>query len=361
MGYLRNRGMWWAAILSLLALAISGCSLGTGGKTDTPNLEPPKEESSVEWDEKVQMGAEEEEEQGDSDEPEATGRIQLTLYFLDQNGLVVPLAMEVPKVVGIAQEALRHMIQGGPGEEKLPEGFAAPIPANTRLSVNVKEQERLAVVDFSKEFQAVEAGQGRKVLEAITYTLTEFPHIDKVEITVNGYPLEKLGNYPVQQPLSRATMGINLEMSDSAIAGSTSALTLYFQGANSKGETYLVPVTRLIPRVQEEELARATLEELIRGPALGSPLSPTLIRTIQVLDVKLSGQKVVANLDEHMISFLPEEEGRSTPALTSMVLSLTQNTGAKEMQLMINGEQAVSPMGVPVMEPLMPPKELNPI
>lgn len=355
------------ALVALSFLVLAGCGLAS--EDEPVNLTPP---NTVEWDEDVKLDQPAEQKDApsqngtDENKNQAASNVAtttLTLYFLDKNGYVVPVAMKVPKVEGIAQQALHFMTKGGPGEELLPEGFSAVLPPNTEVSVHIKRDEKLAKVDFSKEFKNVQSGQEKKVLEAVTYTLTQFPDVEKVEITVNGYPLTELGNYPVTQPLKRETLGLNLELSDEAQPGRTTAVTLYFQGVNQAGDSYLVPVTRLVPMVTEPKAkALRTLKELVRGPEEDSGLTPSLMQTLKVLDVDLQKETVIANLDEHFLSYLSlTEPTELSPSLESLVLTLTENTGAKQVQVLVNGKEAVTVNGKPLNKPLTRPAWVNPI
>ncbi len=362
----RKRLQVWAMV-ALSFLLLAGC--GLAGEDEPVNLTPP---NTVEWDDDVKLdnplepgkeGAQKGSDQEQNQEATNVATTTLTLYFLDKNGYVVPVAMKVPKVEGIAQQALHFMTKGGPGEELLPEGFSAVLPPNTEMTVNIKAEEKLAKVDFSKEFKNVQVGHEKKVLEAVTYTLTQFPNVEQVEITVNGYPLTELGKYPVSQPLKRETLGLNLELSDEAQPGRTTAVMLYFQGVNQAGDSYLVPVTRLVPMVNEpQEKALRTLQELVRGPQEDSGLTPSLMQTLKVLGVELQQETVIANLDEHFLSYLSlSEPTELSPSLESLVLTLTENTGAKQVQVLINGEEAVTVNGKPLNKPLTRPAWVNPI
>jgi len=363
----RRVRVWGSVTVVIVLAALAGC--GFLSKEEPVDLTPP---NAVEWADEVKVDnpAAQSEASKDEEDSEKSGETSsavatttLTLYFLDKNGYVVPVAMKVPKVEGIAQQALQFMTKGGPGEELVPEGFSAVLPPNTEMTVNIKPEEKLARVDFSKEFTNIPAGQEKKVLEAITYTLTQFPNVEQVEITVNGYPLTELGDYPVTQPLKRETLGLNLELSDEAKPGQTTAVTLYFQGINQVGDSYLVPVTRLIPRVTDpEEKALRTLQELIRGPREDSKLTSSFMQTMKVLDVQLQENKVVANLDEHFLSYLSlSEPTEMNPSLEALVLSLTENTGAQAVQVLVNGETAVTVNGQPLNQPLTRPAWVNPL
>ena len=110
------------------------------------------------------------------------------LYLIDKNGLVVPQTLELPKTESVAKQALEYLVKNGPVTEMLPNGFQAVLPADTKISVNVKD--KVATVDFSNEFKNYQAEDELKILQSITWTLTQFDSIEKVKLQMNGHPLK---------------------------------------------------------------------------------------------------------------------------------------------------------------------------
>lgn len=267
--------------------------------------------------------------------------VKLTIYYFDENGDVVPLTMDIPKVEGIGQQVLNYMTIDGPAEELLPAGFRPVLPEGTKFTMNVKAEEKLAVVDFSKEFLSYNAkseAEEKKILDAITWSLTEFPTIDQVEIRVNGYVLETMPvwNTPIVGPLSRAN-GINLELANHLQLGNTDSVTLYFNRATQNFD-YLVPVTRVIPKA--ENLAEATLEQLILGPRSGSQLTSPILPTTKVLKVEVSDQLLVADFDEELLGF---NQQLSQEVIDMIVWSLSENIQTSTIQIKVKGETALLP------------------
>ncbi|MEK0397438.1 GerMN domain-containing protein, partial [Lactobacillus delbrueckii] len=81
----------------------------------------------------------------------------------------------LPESKSIAKQALEYLVQDGPVSNLLPNGFRAVLPANTQLSVDVKDG--LATVDFSGDFKDYQAHDEQKILESVTWTLTQFDSI----------------------------------------------------------------------------------------------------------------------------------------------------------------------------------------
>lgn len=335
--------------LSLIFL-LSGC--GIFGPEETMEIDPPQitledptnlvNEISADDQAAIEIAMEENAE-----------TIMQTIYFFDATGDIVPLTLDIPKVEGIGKEVLKYMTVGGPAEEIIPEGFRPVIPAGTTVDMNIKAEEKLAIVDFSKEFlnyEAISAEEEKKILDAITWSITEFPSIDKVEIRVNGWVLEEMPLFhtPVIGPLSRAD-GINIELANNITIGNTSAVTLYFSRTDNDF-SYLVPVTRLVPKT--DDIARTTIEQLIIGPKPGSNLTSALLPTTKILDVQVSNDILVADFDDEVLGF----DMQMTDELINMLVwSLTENTDIPTIQIKIKGETNSLPenLAKPITKPVM--------
>ena len=107
----------------------------------------------------------------------------------------------------------------------LPNGFRAVIPEDTQLSLKIDEG--VAIVDFSKEFKNYQKEDELKILQAITWTLTQFDSVEKVQLSMNGEELKEMpvNGTPISEGLSR-TSGINIDTSDVADITNTKAITV---------------------------------------------------------------------------------------------------------------------------------------
>jgi germination protein M len=326
----RYRWIRWTAIISLviLPLLLTGCGLFKSDDASSSIDPPQNEELSAQTEAEAVMGSGEEAEQTRS-----------TLYFKDANGFVAPLSMNVPKVMGIAQKSLEYMVEGGPAADMLPAGFTALIPQGTKIKgMNIIEDKKLAIVDFSKEFTSYNVRDERKILEAITWTLTGFPTIDQVEIWVEGEALEEMpvDGTPLDEPLSRV-MGINIEMSDGVNLSQSSPVTLYFLNQSEDEFQYYVPVTRMVERT--DDIASAALAELIKGPKHNSSLEQVIVPTAELLDVTRNEDIITVNFTSAILS---ADEKAPAESLQSVILSLTDTTGASKVQIMVDGKAKIS-------------------
>lgn len=333
-------------IILMLALLLSaGCSLG--GKEESQPIDPPQ-------DIQVNLGGEQflTSLNQISEEP----KISISMYFKDPDGYVVPMKMSFPDTPSPAKVTLRYMVQNGPGEQMLPAGFIGLIPYGTEI-LGMDINEGLATVDFSEEFLNYQAEDERKILEAITWTLTEFPTIDQVQIRVNGKALKEMpvNGTPLDVPLSRS-MGINLENENIVRPTATMPLTLYYQNQISGQDPYFVPITRLVER--SEDKTQILLEELIKGPAVMTGLMPIIDDSVKVLNKSEKEGLVTVNFSEELAG---ENQIVSAEAVQSIVLTLTENLPTDtQVQILVDGSSSFKDSSSQIVEqPVTRPLYVN--
>jgi germination protein M len=79
----------------------------------------------------------------------------------------------------------------------------SPLPSGTQIR-GVKLADGLATVDLSREFQANFHGgttEESQTVNSILETLGQFPSIDRVQILVEGKPIDALSQLPLDGPL----------------------------------------------------------------------------------------------------------------------------------------------------------------
>jgi germination protein M len=340
-----RRAVLTGAISIPLVLA-SGCGMISGQK-ENMEIDPPQQTSLA-----------------DSAMADVTGKAaataqgqetKMTVYVKDANGYIAPVtlnaALRTDEKAG--QKALEMMVEDGPETDLLPAGFQGILPKDTKiLSFNVVKDQKMAVVDFSKEFTDYNVQDERRIVEALTWTLTGLPDIERVQIWDEGEQLGEMpvDGFPLDEPLTRA-VGINLEKAEGVSYSDTMPVTLYFSSVTDEDEQYYVPVTRLVKR--NTDAAKTAMEQLISGPLPNDNLTAVMTQDIQVKTISLKDDTVTVNLLDQ--SYQP---GHQSPAemLQAVVLSLTENTGASKVQIQMNGNADVTgtdnlPYGKPVSRP----------
>jgi germination protein M len=337
------------------ALLLSGCGLFGGEKVE--EIDPPKEVTYTDDNKEVKEEAATSTEQKATDEAEVSGTIKTELYLIDKNGYVVSQTLDLPKTESVATQALQYLVQDGPITEMLPNGFQAVLPADTKVSVNVKD--KVATVDFSNEFKNYKAEDELRILQSITWTLTQFDTIDKVKLTLNGHPLEEMpvNGTPISEELTRAD-GINTDTSSVADITNTKPVTVYYVGGESDNY-YYVPVTKRVNNKVENNVD-AVIKELVKGPGVASNLVNEFRPDVKLLDKpKIEDGVLSLNFNESIYHSF-DKKIISQSVLESLVLSLTEQKEIESVAITVNGKaELVNEEGEKVSEPVTRPEKVN--
>ena len=341
---------------------LSGCGLLGGG--EKAKIDPPADVSYLEEGEKVDVAKENSEGEVTSststEEAEATGSVMTELYLIDSNGYVVSQTMALPKTESIAKQALEYLVADGPVQNMLPNGFKAVLPAGTQVSVNITE-DGTAVADFSSDFQNYQPEDEKKILESVTWTLTQFDSVKKVELRVNGYELTEMpvNGTPIDQNGLTRKVGINIDTSGVTDLTDTHPVTVYF--VSQKGEsTYYVPVTKRVSNKVDNKI-QAVVQQLIQGPGYQKNLLSDFTGVALLDEPTVKDGQVTLNFNEAVYGSF-EEKIVSEHFMNSLVLSLTEQENVESVAIMVNGEgELVTEQGETLSEPVTRPENINTI
>lgn len=339
-------------VLLLMPLALTGCLFGPEQKTSAP-IDPPPEGVEKKYEQQAAQQADESKEEAKADKKNLA-RVQL--YFLANNGYVVPYAVDMPKVEGIAKEAMKMLVKGSQAESKLPEGFSGVLPEGTKVK-GLNIQDGTATIDFSKEFLSYQPEMEKKILDAVTWTLTGFDSVERVNIWVDGRPLAKMPKGKASAQGLTRNRGINLELAEGVNIGQSMPVTLYFLGQAPDNTVYYVPVTRMINRT--DDVAGSVMRELILGPRHGSGLSGALAETLKVNKLQVKDKTVLADFGGQLLQY-GKGKSASKDAIQTIVLSLTENTGADKVKITVNGKAEATVEGKPLDQAVTRPAIVNP-
>ncbi len=341
--------------VAISCMLVSSVWLGGCGLFDDKKIDPPQKETYVEDEASLESAGKEGAEQETAD-----GSVMTELYLIDKKGYVVPQSVSLPNPdgVAVAKQALEYLVDKGPVSEIMPNGFRAVLPADTQVALNITD-EGVATVDFSPEFASYNPEDELKILQSITWTLTQFDAIKTVKMKMNGYDLTEMpvNQTPISKQLSRAG-GINVDTSDSLDISDTKPLTVYYLGGE-EDNYYYVPVTKRIDG-SEENLAAAVVEELTEGPSLSSGLLTEFMPDLALLDHPvIKDGKAELNFNENIYGSF-EEQVVSDRLLDALVLSLTEQNGIDSVEVMVNGKATLKTQeGKELSEPVSRPEKVN--
>ncbi|WP_110933757.1 GerMN domain-containing protein [Paenibacillus bouchesdurhonensis] len=327
-----NRSIRNSAVAGLLALPLLLTACNPFAAKSSGQIDPPPEDieyqmlRNLEPQDQTSLGTE--------------GNMS-TVYLENDHGLLAPVALQLPEEDNSNQltRALESLVKDGPYAKLIPSGFTGVLPEGTEVkAITLQKEQQTAIVEFTEPFRNYEAGDERKVMEALTWTLTENPDIRQVQLWVDGEKLNEMpvDGTPLERPLTRA-LGINLELNSGISLSQSSPVTVYFSAATPEGVQYFVPVTRFVASASDR--VKSALEELIKGPTRGEGMERVVTdnTTVDSVDVSQEGIVTVSISDDMF------DPGERVPAqmLQSLVLTVTENTQEDQVRIWLNGEKDV--------------------
>ncbi|WP_088103748.1 GerMN domain-containing protein [Halalkalibacter urbisdiaboli] len=346
-------------VLLFTTLTVTACSFGSDEamkEMDTPPVSYVEEGDSLDIEELGEEISEENaQDEGEVDEEAVKDKVERELYLIDSNGLVVPQTLALPKTEGTLRQSLEYLVQDGPVSDMLPNGFQAVIPAGTTVDVNLKDG--TAIADFSKEFKEYNPEQEQQILQAITWTLTQFDNVEQVQIRINGHNQETMpvNGTPIGKGVSRAN-GINIEADNVVDVVNSKGVNLYFLAQNGDN-TYYVPVTRRVSN--ETDTVKVAVEELLKGPSYHSNLLTEFSKGVALIDEPMYENGVVTlNFNEALLNQL-QGSAVSQEVMNMLALTLTEQEGIEKVAVQVNGEGNILSESGEVAEPVSRPTKIN--
>ncbi|MBS2969929.1 GerMN domain-containing protein [Metabacillus sp. KIGAM252] len=341
--------------IAVTSIVLSGCGLFGGGEQAVKEVDPPQDVTYTDG-----KNAQEKPANTEKAGEQKAQTVSRDIYLIDKNGMVVSQALPLPKQEGAAKQVLTYLVDGGPVSNMLPDGFRAVLPADTEvLGVTIKDG--TATADFSKEFANYKREDERKILQSVTWTLTQFESVKKVKIWVNGHPLNEMpvNGTPISEDMGRAD-GINLDTSDVTDITNTHPVTVYFLGQNDNG-TYYVPVTRRVDNKEKDPIA-AAVGELLKGPSSSSGLLDEFQGHVKLNSApKYENGKVTLDFNKSIYgSYDEKKKVISEKVLNSLVLTLTEQQGVETVALTVDGKADLqNEKGQKLAKPVARPANVN--
>ncbi|GGP13434.1 GerMN domain-containing protein [Oceanobacillus neutriphilus] len=241
-----------------ILVLLAGCF---NGEQSSKEVDPPQNAEAVYGEETVDG------EDAAATPDEAEDTVSRELYLIDSNGMVASQTVElpVPESNQVAQQVIEYLVKGGPITPMLPNGFQAVLPEETEVLGLDLQEDGTIVVDLSGEFSEYEASSELPIIEAVTYTLTQFDNVQKVKLRVEGEDLAEMpvNGTPLNNGYTRAN-GINLINNDTLDYFSSNPVTMFYP-VEKENNRYYVPVTQYVKMDDENDIA-GIVNELIEGP-----------------------------------------------------------------------------------------------
>jgi len=357
----KRAALFYGSVITGLTL-LSGCVFQ--GEQSLQEMDPPQKQASTDQDNVEENGADLQNEQ-ESNKAENEAVVETTerqLYLLDENGMVVPQTLPLPETETkeYAKQALEYLVKGGPITNVLPSGFEAVLPAGTEINSLKLNEDGTLVVDVSKEFSEYRAEDELKILQSMTYTLTQFESVERVTLQINGYDTESMpvNGTPISDGYSRAN-GINLHVGDVTDLSASNSVTVYYPTQHDD-QVYYVPVTKRVEK-NEESMYETIVQTLVNGPGFDLNLQQVFNEDVQLVEEPTYKDGVLTlNFNEKIVNNFENQAVLSQEVMESLVLSLTEQPGVESVSVEVeNVDQVFSEGGKVLAEPVSRPQMIN--
>lgn len=249
----------------------------------------------------------------------------VTLYFAtEDNSAVKKEQREITVVNGAILKACVEALLEGPATP----GLHKTIPDGTLIrGVNLKNN--VAIVDFSQEFSAANDIAGVVERVSLVNTLTGINGVEAVRIHVEGKDLTGPSGKPIGEMRPAA-----LDSNGLPLPGEMKTVTLYFGNANADK---VVAEKREVEVLKGESLERVVFLELMKGPVTKGLYAP-IPKGTRLLSVKTKDGLCTLDLSSEFVDNHPGGTAGESMTLNSIVNSLTELSGVKKVQFLIDGQ-----------------------
>lgn len=217
------------------------------------------------------------------------------IYTLNDDNYISKTSIYVSKVLTLEdkiKEKLEIMIEENNKNALLPSYFNPILPKNTKIE-DVKIDDKLVKLYFSKELLNITEEQSEKMIEAIIYTVSE-EDILGIEIYVDNKMLKYVPNTKKKLPkVMTKEFGINKTYDISSTNNIIKVVMSYYTENNN--EYYEIPITKYVN--DKREKLEIILDE-IKKPQNTNLI--TFIENIDLLNYEIDKNKIKLNINSSL-------------------------------------------------------------
>ena len=240
-----------------------------------------------------------------------------SVVFKDSDNDLIPISVNFHSEVELEEE-IRNKIDLMKSDEMIQYGLYPVISKDLEVqSVNLKDH----VLTVSFNDQLVANQDAMDILEALTYVMTDYDDVERVNLQINEKNVSYIPNSTI--PLSSLTksLGLNNFEETSAFLHQTVPVMVYHQKTIEQ-YSYYVPTTM---RVDENEPLTKQVQTILSY----------VQSKIHLLDGKLDNGVLTVDLDSNI---LLDNEKIDQTLEDLIVLSLSSLKDVKDVEIKINGE-----------------------
>lgn len=258
------------------------------------------------------------------------------VFLIDKEGYVArsKVSISYSNSKDYAKKLIELLIIGGKYEEKIPNGFKAIIPTDTKINgISINNDE--ITIDLSKEFLELKDESEEKAIEALTYNLTSIDNISKVYILVDGKKISMLNSSKknVTQPFTRKD-GINKKYDVTNYKDVNKTTVYYVSKANN--DFYYVPITRV--NNDKRDKIKIIIDELTSSHIYETNLMSFLNYNAKLMSYSFDDDKVLLNFNDYLFDDA-NEKSILEEVVYSICLSIRDNYDINEVIFLVDGKE----------------------
>lgn len=240
-----------------------------------------------------------------------------SVVFKDQDNDLIPVSMNFYSETEI-EESIRNRFEVMKSNEFEKDGLY-PIFSDKLKIQSVEINDHILTIDFNNELY--NNNNALDMLEALTYTMTDYEDIQQLKITIDGENVSYIPNSTI--PLSSLTrdLGLNNFEETSQLLHQTIPVMVYHE-KNIHNNSYYVPTTM---RIDENESLKSQVQTILSY----------VQSKIHLLDASLDNGVLTIELDSNI---LLDNENIDRSLEDLIILSLSSLEDVENVEIKINGE-----------------------
>ena len=259
------------------------------------------------------------------------------IYLIDKNNYVAKTNIQVSSLKKdlLIDELIEAMKIDGKYQDKIPNGFCALLPSDTKL-LGKEINNDVVTLNFNSNVLDVKSENEEKVIESLIYSITSIDGIDKIIIKIDGENLKKLPKTGIilDTELTR-DYGINKTYDIDSIKG-INKVTIYYTNKNNNSDVYYVPVTKYVNN--DEEKIKIIIDELASKFSFESNLMSYLNYNTKLLDYNLNENEIDLNFNEYLFDST-ENKKVLEEVIYSISYSVMDNYNVDKVNFFVNSEK----------------------
>lgn len=268
---------------------------------------------------------------------EETSKISHDIYLIDKNNYIskTSVAINSTNKEDLIEELIEVLIIDGKYQSRVPNGFSAILPVDTRL-LDKQIEDNTVVLNFNNDFLDTKSEYEEKVIESIIYTITSIDGIDRIKINVDGKRLEKLPKTgKVLDEVLTRDFGINKKYDVSTI-DNISKVTIYYASKNNNDDVYYIPVTKYMN--SNEEKIKIIVDELTSKISYESNLMSYLNYNAKLLDYSFDDNELDLNFNEYLFDSTQNQKVLEE-VIYSISYSIMDNYEVSKINFYVNNKE----------------------